>query len=85
MERVERRHAHGSQSLVVRGRVSARAGSAAPGSGSTVEPDIDPASLVRGIEASLLRAGLEAYDAVIDGALALIHPRLPGRHIDVRV
>lgn len=45
---------------------------------------IEPAALTRGIEAALLRAGLAAYYGVVDGALALLRPSLPGRHVDVR-
>ncbi|GAB4337458.1 MAG: hypothetical protein Kow0010_25650 [Dehalococcoidia bacterium] len=88
METIHRRRTHGPRSLAVPGRGRARfpdrAGSAAPGASSAVEPDIDPASLTRGIEASLLHAGLAAYYAVIAGALALVRPQPPGLHLDVR-
>lgn len=88
MERVQRRRTPASRALALHhgggGRAAAESGpplaGAAPGAGQ----DVDPASLVRGFEASLLRAGLAAYYAVIGGTLALVLPPLPGRHVDVR-
>jgi hypothetical protein len=50
-----------------------------------LEPDIDPEELTAALEANLLRAGMAAYYAVRDGALALLNHVPLGQRVDARV
>ena len=51
----------------------------------TLEPDTDPEELTAALEANLLRAGMAAYYAVRDGALALLNHVPLGQRVDARV
>lgn len=85
---IQRRRTPASRALLARGghshRSDAPAGTPFLRAGTAAEPELDPVALVRGIEAALLRAGMAAYYAVIDGAVTLVRAPLPGRHVDAR-
>ena len=50
-----------------------------------LEPEIDPEELTAALEATLWQAGMAAYYAVRDGALALLNHVPLGQRVDARV
>ena len=51
---------------------------------TALEPDIDPEELTAALEAILLRAGMAAYYAVRDGALALLTHVPLGQYVNAK-